>query len=285
MVNPRRWRGLAPMPLSTSCAIFLLAGCSVLVEPSRTQCSTAEDCRNRGADYANFVCIEQICEPNPAWSCLGQKAPPASTSGATVTVTLHLTDIITEQPVAGVSARVCHKMDTDCQQPITTGLQSDSLGRIVAQVPSGFDGFVDVLPTGAMPGSYFIYPPVITDRDVPYIPIIQVASLGTFAQLAGATLLPDRGNVFLGARDCTDAPAQGIQLTAAGADAATIPFYLVKRIPSTHATATDTDGYGGMLNVRPGSATISGVLPSGQVMGTVAVFAKAAWLTYTTLVP
>jgi hypothetical protein len=198
---------------------------------------------------------------------------------------MHLTDLISQGPVANVGARVCRKTDPNCNEPMTADLSSDASGIVTAQVPNGFDGYVEITPAGAMPGSYFFYPPITSNTDIPYVPIVSTSALGMFAQLVGTQIDPNRGEVFLGAYNCLHAPADGVRLSSADGDSETLPFYLVKGLPSTTATATDSSGLGGILNLRPGSVTLTGTLSTGQIVGTVSMFTRAGEITYTSVVP
>jgi hypothetical protein len=268
-----------------SLAVAVVASCTSLVQSDRVQCSTSDDCTRRGGEFANSICVSQLCQPPGPWSCLGHVVWPTPGPG-TVTATLNATDLITGKPVPGVAARVCLKLDTTCAEPLLDGLVSDADGRLVMVVPQGFDGYVELSAAGAMRGSYFFYPPLTADRDIPAVPLLQASALTTFATLAGANLMPERGHLMVGARSCLGQTAEGVGFSSLEGDASTVAFYMIKGIPSTKQSATDTSGWGGLLNLPPGSVTLTGSLAAtGQALGTLAVFARAGELTYTTLVP
>jgi hypothetical protein len=261
------------------------AACSLLTDPQRRQCSTDGDCSRRGGVFAGSVCIDSVCTQPSPWGCLGSVVWPRPGSGS-VTVTLDLVDLISSAPVPDVSARVCRKLDPDCTQPITTDLLSDSAGKLTIPVPDGFDGYVELAPAEAVPGMYFFYPPLTANRDELEVPLLTLASLNYLAQLAGTRLLDDHSQVFLGADNCLGQPASGVRLSSEDSDDSTAPFYLIQKIPSTTATETDSEGRGGILNIRPGSTTITGkVASTGQTVGTLSVFTRQGQVTYTTLVP
>src|SRR4051794_10361248 len=81
-----------------------LAGCSVIVDANRQQCSTDADCTNRGPEFAGSVCKAGACEvgmtasggsgpsedpnnplnpQNPRWACASE--PPATSAGYKLT--------------------------------------------------------------------------------------------------------------------------------------------------------------------------------------------------------
>jgi hypothetical protein len=89
----------------------------------------------------------------------------------------------------------------------------------------------------------------------------------------------------IGTYDCLHTPADGISFTSAEADSKALPFYLIKGVPSSKATATDTSGYGGIINLLPGTATLTGKLSSGESLGIESMLMRADTITYTTLLP
>jgi hypothetical protein len=218
------------------------------------------------------------------WGCLGRVSwPDAGT--ASVSATLDLKDLITGQPVAGVKGRLCRKLDTKCSQPILEGVESDSSGKLTFDAPAGFDGYAELKPNGALPGIYFFYPPLLESREIPFVPILPLSELSTFAQLVGGELLSGRGHLVLGTYDCLHNSTEGVSLSSAEADSRSVPFYMIKGVPSSKATATDGSGYGGIINLLPGAATITGKLGSGDSLGIESVLMRADEVTYSTLLP
>lgn len=283
MLSLRVWFRTISLQLLCAYQLFNM-GCSLIVDSDRHQCTTDNDCKLKGTPFTGMVCQESICREPSDWSCLGSVVWPAAQNNL-VTATLYLKDLVTDEPVAGVSARICRKLDTTCNQPITAGLTSDAAGALVVQVQAGFDGYVELSPSQKLRGSYYFYPPLTSDRKVPYVPLLPLSSLSSLAGLGGTQLLADRGHVFLGTYNCLSQPAAGVRLRSNDFDASTTPFYLIKRIPSMTATSTDSDGRGGVLNLRPGSVSLRGELASGESIGTVSVYVRPGEVTYTTLLP
>jgi len=255
--------------------------CSLLVEPNRQQCTTDIDCQTLGA--ADAVCVDSVCQANPMWSCVGEVTWPQP-EPRKMSITFRVGDLVTEEPTAGVTARLCHKLDFGCNQPISSILTGDAAGNLTLQLESGFDGYVELNAPGRMKGIYFFYPPVDGDREIP-LPVLRAEDLTLFAGLAGRPLVPGRGHVMLGAYDCQRRAAEGISLTVAEADDKTSAFYLVKKVPSITATATDSSGRGGIINVKAGSVSVTGTLPDARSIATVGVFVRPDTITYTTLLP
>jgi len=269
--------------------LMCASACSIYVEPNRQQCSSDTDCTRRGGAAANSTCVNSVCQvtslpQNTEWGCLGKVSWPDAGSGY-VNATLDLKDMITNQPVAGVTARLCRKLDTKCDQPVLDGLESDSLGKLVIHAPMGFDGYAELQPADAIPGIYFFYPPLIESREIPFVPILPLSELSTFAQLVSGEVLQGRGHLVLGTYNCLHNSTEGVSLSSAEADSKSLPFYMIKGVPSSKATATDGSGYGGILNLIPGTATLTGKLSSGESLGTESVLIRADQITYSTLLP
>jgi hypothetical protein len=278
-----RERRLLNLASGISIAV-LAAGCSLLVEPQRQQCQLDSDCHRKDPAMADAVCVQAVCQPNPAWSCLGEVNWPAP-SPRRSSIVFRMRDLVTDAPVVGVTGRVCNKLDFDCARPLATGLVSDGTGTLVFELEAGFDGFVEFGPPGRMPGVYFFYPPVNGDREFPSLPLMSERELAFFASQGGRPIAPDRGHVMLGSYDCLYRPADGVVLASEDGDGATAPFYLVKKVPSFSAAGTDSSGRGGLINLRSGSVSITGTLSDRRHIATVGVFVRPGTITYTTLLP
>jgi hypothetical protein len=260
------------------------AGCSVIVEPNRQQCAIDADCQARGAALAGSLCIDSVCTPDPAWSCLGAVAwPPPKVPK--VTVTVQFRDIITNAPLTNVTVNVCRKFDYDCAQPIATGLHPPDSGDLAIQLDAGFDGFLEMNMMGALPGLFFFYPPVNEDRVIVGLPLLNSAILSQVLALSGKTYNPGKGVALVGAMDCRNLPAAGVHIWSTDADTDTTAFYVIKKIPSATAMATDASGEGGLVNLKLGSVALTGSLQDGRPLGTVTVVTRPMGITYTSIVP
>jgi hypothetical protein len=200
-------------------------------------------------------------------------------------VTVVMVDIITSQPVPDLTAKLCRKLDTACDAPLRSDLVSDSAGRISLSVPAGFDGYLESTSSGIMPFLYFFYPPVTVDREIPAVPILQANAMSTFVSLVGAELMADRGHFLARAYNCLGQTADGISMSSPEGDSATIPFYMIKNFPSVKASATDSSGNGGLLNLHGGTATLTGKLDNGSSIGLLSAMIRPGRITYTAMVP
>jgi hypothetical protein len=269
-------------PAALALAI-IAAGCSVWVDRGREQCSSDQDCQSRGEAFAGSTCQMSVCQPDPTWSCLGSVdwSPPAQSRLATVIIRVR--DLVTEQPMLGVTARLCRKLDLTCSQPIGEDLVADQDGNLVMRVEAGFDGYAELRAKDKMPGLYFFYPPVDKDRDVPFVPLLSPPLLAQFAQLNSQQPTSDRGHVLLVAYDCPGHPAEGVHLSTPDGDGTA--FYVVDKFPKISATATDRSGRAGFINLKAGTVTVVGELADERRVSSLGLLIRPGAITYTALVP
>jgi hypothetical protein len=202
---------------------------------------------------------------------------------------MQLQNIETMGPAAGVTGRVCRKIDVNCADPENTSV-SDETGKLVLEImpdPAfpAFQGYVTLEREGMLPGLYFFNPPVDRDESVS----VQLASPGiaaTLTALLGATMNPERGLILVYTEDCKGTPTAGVRLRTDDVDSAAILFYASGGLPVPTATMTDKDGYGGYVNVNAGPVTLAGEVPEMQRdLGTVSIVVKPGTISYSRMVP
>ena len=257
----------------------------MLVDSGRVQCSETSDCTSRGEAFANSVCMDSICVEEPRWSCVGDEPPEAAGPGP-FAVTMLLRNVIDSTPLAGVEVRLCRKLDITCEQSVVPEVMSDENGLVTFSVQSGFEGYAYLVRSDLTPGLYFFSGPV--SRDLPEIQVSmgspQVNAL--LALQVGASQAPERGLMLLDSRDCTGAPASEISFTPTEINAEAVRFYAEQNLPSGSATHTDSSGYGGFLNVSPGTITIVATLANtGRTVGEVTVLVREGSMTYGSIQP
>jgi len=306
---PQSGRFARGLPILTAWGLISwLAGCSVIVDANRPQCSTDADCTNRGAEFAGSVCTAGVCQgtsaaggaggaasdpsdplspQNPRWACAAE--PPATSSG--YKLTMHLTDAINSAKVLpDVTALLCRKLDVDCENPVGAMATSDETGLITMQVEKGFDGFVQLKSPKIAPSMYFLTPPASGDLELPMVPLASPLAAGSIVlQAGGNTWAKDTsGIVLLTAFDCTGKAAGGINFSIGGApDPKTFIFYLVDSLPTTNVSLTDDTGYGGLVNVPEGVTTVSALLggPSGHKISKISILVRAGYVSYSSVTP
>jgi len=271
--------------LTLSLAALSLSACSLAVNADRVQCNTKADCAARGGEFLNASCIDSVCQPDPTWACLSRPAM-ASTQAPPYRISLTVVDLVTQTPFPNAQVQLCRKIDVDCAMPIATAT-SDAAGALTFSVEmADFAGYVAVQANGVVPTLYFFNPPIDHDQVIPPISLASpAANLGLLLQL-GRQAIAGRGSIVLSSADCTGAPAAGVSYATLDGDAMTSTFYTVGGLPAATATATDAGGYGGIINVPSGAATVSATLarPSAD-LGTISLLVRDGAITYSRVVP
>jgi hypothetical protein len=224
---------------------------------------------------------------NPRWAC----AVEAPTTSAGYKLTMHLTDAINSMKVLpDISAKLCRKLDAECESPVGAMATSDETGLIMLQVEKGFDGFVQLTGTKIAPSMYFLTPPASGDLDLPMVPLASPFAASSIVTQAGGNpwAKDTSGIVLLTAFDCAGTAAAGINFSIGGTpDPKTFIFYLVDSLPTTNVSVTDDTGYGGLVNVPAGVTTVSSLLggPSGHKVSKISILVRAGYVSYSRVTP
>lgn len=263
----------------------LTSGCSLVVDSDRVQCATDADCSARGEAFVGSTCVDSVCVAGARWSCLEHPPAPPPTGGM-FQAPFIVQHLVTQQPLPGVRARLCRRIDVTCASPIGDELVTDASGQVTFSVAGGFDGYVAFDGPDIIHGLFFFNPPVATDLPQAMISIGSTEVIALLALQAGAVQEPDRGVVLLGARDCMGAPAPGVTFDVSGSDPGAVTFYSKQGLPSGDAVQTDSAGYGGLLNAAAGSVTFTATLAeTGQRIGSVTLLAQENAITYGSVGP
>ncbi len=298
------------------------AACSLLLDTSAEQCTPDGGCTGK---FAGMQCVNRVCvtpdsgadaaaETGPVdagpWGCLGDVSVPTPPQ-KDVNVIVPLIDLTSKGPVtaADVFARICAKIDVNCNSPLTSGdagiiLSPDGSGLLHLTIQAGFDGFVLIDPiipdAGApsdagdaggppnvfVPSMVFFNPPV--DQDLTYSTIVMVktSELGQIAQIEGTTLDPSLGAVFMQNVDCTLKAAAGVSVTLDSTATSTQGFYFENGLPKLNASSTDVTGYAGFVNAPLGTRTVTAkVEATQQRIGSATVFTRQSTISYAVLAP
>ncbi|HEY8926914.1 MAG TPA: hypothetical protein VIU64_21170 [Polyangia bacterium] len=225
-----------------------------------------------------------MCQVDPAWACLSG-SPPVSTQEPPYKLNVQVRGVVDQNPKAGVQAKLCRKLDVDCTSPIATGV-SDSGGNVNFTVDmKGFTGYVQVLADGYVPSLFFFNPPIDRDTTTPISLASTLENQGLLFTL-GRQPSAGHGNVVISSRDCTGAPAAGVSYSSPNADGMTSSFYTVSDLPTGAATATDAGGYGGLINLPIGAATVVANLSNPKVeLARISLLVQEGAITYSTVVP
>jgi hypothetical protein len=267
---------LVRTPLVAMLAVLGL-GCSVLVDSERVQCSSDDDCSKRGGEFANSMCVSNLCMPIDPWSC-ADHAPLVAPSQTKVSIDFTMFDAVEMSPVSGARASLCGKLDLECKMPQAT-VTSDELGAILFEVPPLFDGYALITGEDKRGGDYdptmMFLPPTLESQSLGAFPLTsQLATAGLAASL-GTPIEPGTGRVLTTIVGCDRQTASGVSLAGENMGESAVRFYAVDGFPTFSATATDVSGFAGFVNVAPGSITLNAALEEDQHrVGRVALFVR-----------
>jgi len=274
-----------PLEFAVIFGSFLFASCSLTVDADRVQCQTKADCTARGGAFAGAICVDSVCQVDPAWACLSSGSPPASTQEPPYKLAVQVRGVVDQSPKVGAQVKLCRKLDVDCASPIAMAV-SDNGGNVNFSVDmKGFTGYVQVQADGFVPSLFFFNPPLDRDTTTPVSLASVLENQGLLFSL-GRQASPGHGNIVISSRDCTGATAAGVSYSSPNADAMTSVFYTVADLPSGAATATDAGGYGGLVNVPVGGATVVANLSNPKVeLSRISLLVQEGAITYSTVVP
>lgn len=269
---------------------FAAIGCSLTLDADRRQCLNDSDCSVRGAAFSSSVCVDSWCTAPPKWSCLDRPFQISGNKGPHP-VSLRVEDVLTQKAKPGVIALLCRKLDVNCENPLGPAVTSDAAGivrfDVVPDDPAlGFTGYVSFTSSDTMPGLYFFNPPVDRPIDIPAVQLAPRAVATLLTQQVGATYDFARGLILLNTLDCTGQAVSGVTLETDADDVMTVPFYSVGGLPAATATATDMDGYCGVINAVPGTISVTGRMQEGgRRIATLSLLIKPGAITYSRMVP
>jgi hypothetical protein len=296
------------------------AACSFLLDTSEDQCTADSGCTGK---FAGMQCVNRVCiggddggdagdsgvVDGGMWGCLGNVTVDAAPPG-NVNVVVPLIDLTSQKGVqpTDVFARICAKIDVNCNSPLASGdagviLSPDVQGLLHLTIPAGFDGFVlidPIVPDGGAPSDagdastpnvfvpslVFFNPPI--DHDLVYSTIVMVktSELVTIATTEQTPIDPSLGAVFMETVDCYAKPAAGVSVVIDSQTSTTQGFYFKGGLPALNASSTDQTGYAGFVNVPLGTRTVTGTVQTTQAkIGSATVFTKASTISYTTMAP
>lgn len=257
-------------------------GCSVVVDADRLQCSTSADCKSRGPEFANTVCVKNFCETVDEWSCT-KHAALTTKSTAPVSVDFSLFDAVSMSTVSGVEAKLCGKLDLECAAPLAM-MTTAGDGLVMFDVKPLFDGYIQLNRDGYDPTLMFL-PPIMESISLGQFPYTMAAAAAFLGTQLGNPLLPDTGRVLTTIAGCDMQTTAGVTLLGENMGSDAVGFYALSGFPSLTATATDESGFAGFVNVTPGAITLNAELASGRRIGRASMFVRAKYVSLRRIQP
>jgi hypothetical protein len=262
--------------------VLLGLGCSAVVDAERVQCSTDSDCTKRGTKFKNTRCVENLCEAIDVWSCAKHSTQVAK-SAKPVSIDFTLFDAVSQAAVAGADAALCGRLDLECSSPMST-IQTDAEGTVHFDVAPLFDGYVQLTGDGYDPTMLFV-PPTLESLSLGQFPLTTMVATSVLGNQLGMPLMPGTGRVLTTITGCDKKPSAGVTLSGENMGDEAKGFYAIGGFPTFSATATDSSGFAGYVNVAPGSITLNAELEDGRRVGRVAIFVRADYVSVRRIQP
>lgn len=240
------------------------------------QCASDDTCIALGPEYVGGRCLASQCRPNPRWRC---EHPPVAQGAGTKQLTLFVRDSLSLDPVIGVRAQVCQKLDLRCATPIGEAT-TNAGGNLEFSVPAAFAGYLKIEGTSYFPAMYFLPAALPGDGVLQPFPLLKSGLIvDALAVALGTGIDARRGHMMLISEDCLGAALPGVSFKSPQQDTSTVQFYVRDLLPSTDATETAEIGNGGYLNFPAGTAVINlEQVSSGLPLTTVSVVVRAGFI-------
>jgi len=252
-----------------------------------TQCAADHPCA-----LSTDACFKAQCAAASDVQSFICSAPPvtgASAANSVVPVTMHVQEIVSQAPPRGLVATACRTSDLTCADPVATWIDNRTSGDVVLQLPSGFDGFLQIVSEDTLAGLYFLTQPLSAALRVDTVELIAPTTLTTLFGVTGSAPDATKGLVVLQLFDCGGNPAAGVHFEESKTDGT--PFYFVNSLPNTDSQLTVRDdasnqAWGGFLNVTPGAQIFSARIGvNGPLLGRFNVNVRANTVTYLDIHP
>jgi hypothetical protein len=227
---------------------------------------------------------------DPAWGCLDQPQPPSGPGPYSVRI--RVVEVANSIPVQGAEVALCRRISPECATPDARSLTDDD-GQAAFEVAGGGSSFVRIITKNhpalppeqqLLPAYYFFNPPIASDLNV-NVSMMTSRLQQMFNRLVEVQQLPDRGMILVNALDCRGLPAPGVVFRSDRADELATPFYVEGGVPIRSRSSTNSNGFGGLVNVPAGITMVSGeIAASGRTLGEVSLIVWPNSLVQTRLV-
>ena len=209
------------------------------------------------------------------FSCLGATLP--GTAPASITLGGQTTDY-SGAGLAGVDLQADNSSGTGIG--MTTSGSGGAFMLTVATGGGPIAGFLEASMSGDM--TTYVFPPTPLASDEPnlVIPVVTPIQFVLLAEVAGQSQASTNGAIAVQVEDCGGLAVAGATVTAGSGTV----VYLQNGVPSTTATATDSNGASLVFDVPPGAVTI-GASVHGTTLRAHGVTSFAGALTATIVSP
>ncbi|MEP7051014.1 MAG: hypothetical protein ABJB12_11700 [Pseudomonadota bacterium] len=266
-------------------ALFALvaasASCTALIDTKKEQCSEDADCAALGDAYgdafAGSVCKESVCVKPEELAPLGCPVTPASDKPTVkLSFSVSFAAGVPDDPTP-FEISACKRLDSTCKSPVGGPIHADNGETIELEVPTGFQGFLQVTNPDTVSSMVFLGQKVQKDTkfwDLSIPTPVDVKLLGIAT--GGTKVEPSLGALVMIARDCDRNRLAGV--VASNSTGGT-GYYFSAMAPDNTLMATTEEGAAGFVNVPIGSSILGGTY-NGRPLSPTSVESRAEWFSY-----
>jgi hypothetical protein len=207
------------------------------------------------------------CESSTDLSCVGAYTWPL-TAETTVPLHLYLVDAYEQTvPLPMMRVRACNAADIRCTEPLSDTITDDkglAELRLPASFSRAFTGYLEVTGKDVYP-TLLKFSWNLASETTQLVGIVKEANFRLAINAIDLRPDPARGMLQLRMLSCGHVGVAGVSFAAERADAQTRNWYIINGFPTLSATATDSVGSGGIIDVPEGSTTVNATRASDGV--------------------
>jgi hypothetical protein len=180
--------------------------------------------------------------------------------------------------IPGASVTACDTLDIACANPVGSATSNDA-GIALLTVPSGFDGYYQLMASG--------YTSAIASRSPQlggeYVVqgMADLALIAAGGGLAGVKSDPNLATAIVSILDCNENPASNMTFEVGAPGPTEKLVYLADSLPSASATQTDSTGSAIIYNASPGTLRLTASFASdNRTLRSISTLARVGWVTF-----
>ena len=204
-----------------------------------------------------------------------------------VAITANFAGVGGNPPPPDLTYRFCGTVDPNCDDPLVDDTPMPEDGKVAVEVKGGTIGYFEITGPTLRPTMLFINRPADVGSSSPgVVTLVTNAIYDAIVLQASFTTDETRGTLLTITTDCDGAPAAGVRIESADADAEATRFYFIGLVPKPEETVTDVGGLGGIFNFPAGDGLVESFIDAdGRSIGRATFRIRPGWLTNVDIQP
>ncbi len=285
------------------------ASCSVLIDTKKEQCSVDADCTSLGAAFKNSTCDVKLKVCVEASGSGGGSGMPSGGGGgdggdnaagdtssgggpvltplgcpavaASPTPTVKLSFSVSFAGALPMTPKpftvlACKRLDPNCDSAVGGPVLADNGKLIDLEVPTGFQGFLQVTNADTVSAMVFLGAKAQQDTRFWDLTIPTEGDVTLLGFATKTTIDRKLGSLIMITRDCKRNPIAGV--VASNSTGGT-GYYFSAMAPDKTLKFTTDEGAAGWVNVPIGTAILGGTY-EGRPLSPTSVESREGWFSY-----